>query len=146
MENSEINPQSNESILINDEIREYLKETAKWANFLAILGFIGLGLMAIAIIAMLFLHGYRPTYYTNVGESSFIAVFYILLSLFYYYPINYLYKFSVNINKGLNSNDQELFTSGFKNLKSLFKFHGIVTIVVISIYIFIFLGIWLVVN
>jgi len=146
MENSEINSQSNDSILINDEIREYLKETAKWANFLAILGFIGLGLMAIAIIAMLFLHGYRPTYYTNVGESSFIAVFYILLSLFYYYPINYLYKFSVNINKGLNSNDQELFTSGFKNLKSLFKFHGIVTIVVISIYIFIFLGIWLVVN
>ena len=146
MENSEINSQSNDSILINDEIREYLEKTAKWVNFLAIIGFIGLGLMVIGIIAMLFLHGYRPTYFSNVGESSFIAVFYILLALFYYYPINYLYKFSVDINKGLNSNDQEIFTSGFKNLKSLFKFQGILTIVVISIYIFIFLGIWLMAN
>lgn len=146
MENSEINSQSNDSILINDEIREYLKETAKWANFLAILGFIGLGLMAIAIIAMLFLNGSRSNNYSNVGGSSFIAVFYILLAVFYYYPINYLYKFSVDITKGVNSNDQELFTSGFKSLKSLFKFQGILTIVVISIYIFIFLGIWLMGN
>jgi hypothetical protein len=146
MENSEINSQSNDSILINDEIREYLKETAKWANFLAILGFIGLGLMAIAIIAMLFLNGSRSNNYSNVGGSSFIAVFYILLAVLYYYPINYLYKFSVDITKGVNSNDQELFTSGFKNLKSLFKFQGILTIVVISIYIFIFLGIWLLTN
>ena len=146
MENSEINSQSNDSILINDEIREYLKETAKWANFLAILGFIGLGLMAIAIIAMLFLNGSRSNNYSNVGGSSFIAVFYILLAVLYYYPINYLYKFSVDITKGVNSNDQELFTSGFKSLKSLFKFQGILTIVVISIYIFIFLGIWLMGN
>jgi hypothetical protein len=146
MENSEINSQSNDSILINDEIREYLKETAKWANFLAILGFIGLGLMAIAIIAMLFLNGSRSNNYSNVGGSSFIAVFYILLAVLYYYPINYLYKFSVDITKGVNSNDQELFTSGFKSLKSLFKFQGILTIVVISIYIFIFLGIWLMAN
>ena len=146
MENSEINSQSNDSILINDEIREYLKETAKWANFLAILGFIGLGLMAIAIIAMLFLNGSRSNNYSNLGGSSFIAVIYILLSVLYYYPINYLYKFSVDITKGVNSNDQELFTSGFKSLKSLFKFQGILTIVVISIYIFIFLGIWLMAN
>ncbi len=146
MENSEINSQSNDSILINDEIREYLEKTAKWVNFLAILGFIGLGLMAIAIIAMLFLNGSRSNNYSNVGGSSFIAVFYILLAVFYYYPINYLYKFSVDITKGVNSNDQELFTSGFKSLKSLFKFQGILTIVVISIYIFIFLGIWLMGN
>ncbi len=146
MENSEINSQSNDSILINDEIREYLEKTAKWVNFLAILGFIGLGLMAIAIIAMLFLNGSRSNNYSNVGGSSFIEVFYILLAVFYYYPINYLYKFSVDITKGVNSNDQELFTSGFKSLKSLFKFQGILTIVVISIYIFIFLGIWLMGN
>jgi len=143
MENSEINSQSNDSILINDEIREYLKETAKWAKFLAIIGFIGLGLMVIAIIALLFLDGYTG-FVNRIG--SFNLGFNILLVFFYYYPINCLYKFSVDINKGLNSKDQELFTSGFKNLKLLFKFQGVVIIVSISFCIFIFLGIWLMAN
>jgi hypothetical protein len=137
MENSEINSQSNDSILINDEIREYLLETAKWGKFLAILGFIGLGLMEIPIIARFFLNMYAGNL-NGSGYFNFLVVN-ILLVLFYYYQINCLYKFSVDINKGLNSMDQELFTSGFKNLNALFKFQGIVIIVSISFCIFMFL-------
>ena len=137
MKNSEINSQSNDSILINDEIREYLKETAEWGKFLAILGFIGLGLMEIPIIARFFLNVFTGNVYGS-GYFKFLGVN-ILCVLFYFYQINCLYKFSVEINKGLNSKDQELFTSGFKNLKSLFKFQGIVIIVSISFCILMFL-------
>ena len=131
MENSEINLQSNDSLLMNDEIREYLLETARWGKFLAILGFIGLVLMVIFIA---FLLGFAGS-----GSESIIALVYILMTLLYYFPISYLYQFSVDITNGVNSNDQELFTSGLKNLKSLFKFQGIVTIVGISIYLLSFL-------
>jgi len=137
MENSEINLQSNDSIVINDEIRGYLLETARWARFLAILGFIGLGLMVIVIIVMV-LAGASFNRVAN-GSGLIITVFYILLAVLYYFPISYLYQFSDGIKKGVNSNDQELFTSGLKNLKSLYKFQGILTIVVISIYLLIFL-------
>ncbi len=131
MENSEINLESNNSILMNDEIREYLLETARWGKFLAILGFIGLVLMVIFIA---FLLGFAGS-----GSESIIAVVYILMTFLYYFPISYLYQFSVDITNGVNSNDQELFTSGLKNLKSLFKFQGIATIVGISIYLLSFL-------
>ena len=137
MENSEINLQSNDSIVINDEIRGYLLETARWARFLAILGFIGLGLMVIVIIVMV-LAGASFNRVAN-GSGLIITVFYILFAVLYYFPISYLYQFSDGIKKGVNSNDQELFTSGLKNLKSLYKFQGILTIVVISIYLLIFL-------
>jgi hypothetical protein len=40
----------------------------------------------------------------------------------------------VQIKKGLKSNDITTITAGFQNLKSLFKFMAIVTIVILSIY------------
>ena len=131
MENLESNLQSNESIYINDEIKIYLSETAKWAKFLSILGFIGLGLLVLIplIISITF----------NEPTFSLIAIIYIIIAIVYIIPINYLYIFSTNIKRGINSNNQELITSGLKNLKSHYKFIGILTIVIVSIYILIFL-------
>jgi hypothetical protein len=45
-----------------------------------------------------------------------------------------LYNFYIQLKQGFNSINQQRFTSGFENLKSLFKFMGILTIVVLSIY------------
>jgi hypothetical protein len=38
------------------------------------------------------------------------------------------------MKQGLQTNDQQTVTSGFGNLKSLFKFMGIFTIVILSMY------------
>ena len=59
---------------------------------------------------------------------------YIIIGALYFFPVNYLYKYAVQIKKGLKSNDITTITAGFQNLKSLFKFMAIVTIVILSIY------------
>ena len=51
----EENLESNKSLIIDNEIKGYLSETANWAKFLAILGYIGLGFMGIAVLSMLYL-------------------------------------------------------------------------------------------
>ncbi len=134
METFETNLQSNDSILINDEIKDYLLESARWAKFLSIVGFIGLGLMVLASI-IIAIAGSSFNLFSNRSQPIWI----VIMAVFYYFPINYLYQFSNGIKQGLNSNNQEIFTSALKNLKSHYKFIGILTIVVISIYILIFL-------
>lgn len=44
METLDNNMESGEGLVINGDIRAYLMETAKWGRFLAIVGFVGMGI------------------------------------------------------------------------------------------------------
>jgi hypothetical protein len=137
MENNE-NTQPVENLFtINSEIKGYLLETSKWGKFLAIIGYVGMGLLL--LLGLAFIVGFSIfSSVSNVGFPMRIMGFiYILISVVYYFPVNYLYKFSIQFKQGFNSINQQTITSGFENLKSLFKFMGIFTIVVLSIYVLI---------
>jgi hypothetical protein len=56
-----------------------------------------------------------------------------------FFPCLYLNKFSVKMKTALNSINQEDFEDSFKNLKSLFKFYGILSIILLSFYALVFL-------
>lgn len=134
MENFEINQPVESSITVSNEIREYLLETSKWGKFLAIVGYVGMGLILLIglgfIVGSAGLNAISDDYFP-VGAFGLI---YIVLAVLYYFPVNYLHKFSVQMKSGIGTNNQNSVTSGFENLKSLFKFMGIFTIVVLSIY------------
>jgi len=136
MENLEINQQPENAVTVNDRIREYLLETSKWGKFLAIVGFVGIGLlMLLGLIVMIGFSVFRrfSGFGFPIGAVGFI---YIIIGALYIIPVNYLYRFSDQVKKGFMSNDQESVTNGFESLKSLFKFFGIFTIVVLSLYAF----------
>ena len=134
MENNE-NTQPVENLFtINSEIKGYLLETSKWGKFLAIIGYVGMGLLL--LLGLAFIVGFSIfSSVSNVGfPMRIMGLIYILISVVYYFPVNYLYKFSIQFKQGFNSNNQQTITSGFENLKKLFKFMGIFTIVLLSIY------------
>lgn len=122
-----------EELRIDRISREFLTETAKWANFLSILGFIGLGLMVLMSLFMLVAGA--SSSFMPLGNGIFVGIFYILIAGFYFVPINYLYKFSSNMKNALRTNNQASLTSSFEYIKSHYKFIGILTIVMIGIYI-----------
>ena len=134
MENIENKEQNETSFTSNSAINEYLIATSKWGKFLAIMGYIGMGILF--LIAILMIVGLSQ--FSKISGMGFpmtmMGFVYILIAVIYYFPVNYLYKFSVRIKKGLDSKDLPMIASGFRNLKSLFKFMGILTIVIISIY------------
>jgi len=70
----------------------------------------------------------------SVIGSGFLGVFIIIMSLIMFFPALYLWNFSSKMRKALNNNDQPLLTESLKNLKSFFKFYGILLIVVLSFY------------
>lgn len=130
-------PQAPENMLVIDEINKaYLIESSKWGKFLAIVGYIFLVL--IALIGLFFVVG--MSILKNVTDldmpfnPGIFGILYFVLAIIYYFPVTYLYNFSKKIKEGLTSASQQTMTDGFGNLKSMFKFLGILTIVMLSLY------------
>jgi hypothetical protein len=138
MESLDSNMARESSSFITDEIKNYLVEAAKWGKFLAIMGYIGIGLillLAVGVMVMGSASQLFPGMGMNMGAFGLI---YIAIAAFYFFPVYYLHQFSLKIKKGLTSQDAHSIATGFQNLKSLFKFMGIFTIVILSIYALVF--------
>lgn len=141
MDITNTNLEINSSVIFSDQIKKHLIETSKWSKFLSILGFIGLGLMVLGAIAILVV-GVSFGSFMGGGASgalgaSMIALLYLVMAIIYFFPCYYLFKSSTGIQNGIYSNNQEQLNSGFENLKSHYKFIGIMMIVVLSMYILI---------
>jgi len=121
---------------INSNIKGYLKETSKWAYFLSIVGFICIFLIIIVGLVITFSKAniFGGTAYQR-GYTLGVGISYIILALVYLFPMLYLFKFSSKMKTALKLDNNENFESAFLNLKSVFKYMGIFTIVIISLYI-----------
>lgn len=134
--------ENGENLIIDWRSKEFLKETAKWTKFLAILGFVGIGLMVLGSLVMLF----APSSLMSNGDfpfggKIFMMLLYLAFAVLYYFPISYLYHFSENTKKAIENNDNNAIRDAFEFLKSHYKFMGILTIILLSFYaIMIFIG------
>ena len=134
--------ENGENLVIDWRSKEFLKETAKWTKFLAILGFVGIGLMVLGSLVLLF----APSSLMSNGDfpfggKIFMMLLYLAFAVLYYFPISYLYQFSENTKKAIENNDSNAIRDAFEFLKSHYKFMGILTIILLSFYaIIIFFG------
>ena len=141
MENN-LHVENGENLVIDWRSKEFLKETAKWTKFLAILGFVGIGLMVLGSLVMLF----APSSLMSNGDfpfggKIFMMLLYLAFAVLYYFPISYLYQFSENTKKAIENNDNNAIRDAFEFLKSHYKFMGILTIILLAFYaIIIFIG------
>ena len=125
-----------EQLTITSGAKGFLTETSKWCKFLSILGFVGLGLL---LLSSFFIY----TIYSNMSQASampfnlgiVMTIVYVLIIAIYIFPIYYLYQFSVQLKKALISKDDETLASAFEMLKSHYKFTGVFSIIMLSIYV-----------
>lgn len=116
---------------------DFLRTAAKWAMFLSILGFIGIGFMILSALMMLVAGGAAagmdssPYGAGAAMAPGVIGVMYLVFAVLYIFPVIYLYKFSSNAKEAVNSNNSEKLTVSLENLKSHYKFVGIATIITI---------------
>ena len=131
---------------ITTESRTYLLEAAKWGRFLAIVGLVFLGLFALGFLFMggaLFTSGLGSEFSELGGPEAavgggLVTAYMIFVFAMMGFPLYYLYSFSTKtIRAAKNSSTQEL-TEGLKNLKSLFKFYGILTAIFVGMYALMF--------
>jgi len=133
--NSQMNGAGGEMTITN-QAREFLRETAKWAKFLAIMGFIGLIFMVMAGFMM---GALMSTSFGDLMETPglprwFLPFFYIIFAAIYAAPLYYLYQFSNKAKIALEANDNNLLTEALGFLKSHYKYIGIMMIVIMAVY------------
>lgn len=122
---------------LSQEAQGFLREAARWAKFLSILGFIGLGFMLIGGLIMLAAGGAADSVARGAlpFPMTMIGVIYLLIALMYFFPVYYLYKFASNAKYAVISQNAGMLTESMKFLKSHYKFIGIFTIVLFVTYI-----------
>ena len=131
---------SETGLALTFEGQTYLREAGKWAGFLGIIGFILCGLLLIValFVGTIFsaLGQFIPAYSAMPAAAGIaMAIVLILIDLLYFFFALYLYQFSARIKKGIVFTDQFQVTLALGKLKSFFKLAGIVTIVVLCLYV-----------
>jgi len=137
---------------LNDIAISALRESGKWCMFLSIVGFIFIVLMLLFGVYMSLISAILPTpemggtnelgFGVSVFASikSYFGILYLLMALLYLFPIYYLYNYAKGIKVALSSGNENILEKALVNLKSHHKFLGIMTIVMISLYVLFFIG------
>src|SRR5688500_1030350 len=119
---------------IDHEGSSYLTEIAKWSKLFSILGVIVVILIVLVDIVTAFFSTSLNSLAGLRGLGPFVGVLSLLFGAIYLYPSWLLLKFATVLPAALKKGDQLLVNESFKNLKSCFKFWGIVSLIIISLY------------
>ena len=137
------NEMNNVKVELTKESLFYYDQIRKWTTFFSILGFVFIGFLIIIGI-------FAGSIFSKFGQvnSNFpffiIGFIYIILAIIYFFPVLYLYRFSISSKLAIKNNDSNEIVKAFKNLKSHYQFMGILTIIVLSIYLIIGIGFFIV--
>ena len=122
---------------IDHQSSSFLTEIARWGKFLSIMGFIFCALFVlVGIFGGATLSSLMDTQMGGSGiiGGYFFTIVYLVVALIFFFPCLYLFKFSTRMQLALRTNDQVQLNFSLRNLKSLFRYMGIYTIVILSIY------------
>lgn len=119
---------------------QHLRSIATWGKFLSIIGFIACALIAVvALFAGSIMASVDSFGSYGSGMGAVLTIVYLIFAALYFIPTLFLYQASVKLRSALDGTDQQLLNEGLGKMKSCFKFWGIFTIVIISLYILAFL-------
>jgi hypothetical protein len=133
-----------ETLIITEDIRSYIYESAKWSRFLSIVGFILTFFMVIAALSMNSIMTAMSEIPAYSGLAKFgsagLTLIYLIIALIYFYPSFLMYKFAGSAKQAVLYGDQASLSLAMQKMKSIFKFWGILTIILLSIYMLMLLA------
>jgi hypothetical protein len=128
-----------EKVELPNEFIHHLDQISRWTTFFSVMGFILVGILLI----FAFFSGRifsAVTHHHAKGPALIMSLVYVLMAVIYFFPVVYLYRFSSLSRRAIRLNDPNEIVTAFKNLKWHFQFVGIVTIVVLLIYLLVGIG------
>jgi hypothetical protein len=121
------------NLVVDNLGKSYVLDTARWGRFIGIVY-----LIAILLVCLIFpfILVNSPQYEAlPSGSASFWAGFYIAAMIgMNFYPLYALIKSSTQAKKAITLNDQSLFTDSLRLTRNLYKYLGVLTIILICFY------------
>lgn len=118
---------------VDGEIKSNLADISRWASINAIVGFVSLGLSIISfIITMGRLSEYGASSSGAAGGGIFSLIIGAAISLLLNIT---LLQAASNLKKGIEGTDQTVFGIGLTKLATYFRIVGVLTIIVLAIFV-----------
>ena len=127
------------SLTIDPLAKSHLLETAKWARFLAIVGFVFLAFaVLLGVYSTVTVNRFEEDYREMGGLGSEgvlspagtgVAVMYIIMAVIWFFPLLFTLRFANQMRNALQGNNQELLSASFHNLKVCYRYLGIITVI-----------------
>lgn len=127
------NENQKQQLELNEEGIQHLKETRQWSNFLAILGFVFMGVLFLGLL--IFYTAMKEIQTDTQSISLGLAIFFLsIICIVYFFPVYFLSRFSWYSKRAIREYDSSKLTQAMKYLKLTFRFIGIYTIAMLTIY------------
>lgn len=115
----------------------HLRETAKWAKFLAIVGFVFCVMIGIIGIFSGTLLGSMGAGLGSAGAQSFMSAgvltaIYGVIGVIYFVLSLFLYRFAGKMQVALQATDQDSFNAALYNLKLVYRISGVIVLVYLA--------------
>lgn len=127
---------------LDEQIFSHFSESARWAKFIAVVGFIFCVFMVMAAIfmgAMLSTMGAGIPGFPAAASGGLISGLYLVFALLFFFPNLFLFRFGSQIQQSIRLNEQARLQTSMKNLKAYFRYVGILYIVIIALYVLAFI-------
>ncbi|MGR3810623.1 hypothetical protein [Jiulongibacter sp. NS-SX5] len=130
-----------DQLIFTESIKNDIIKASKWAKFLAVLGFIGSGFMALAGLVMIGLAGVFDSFKETPGFGelggffAFFPLLYLAVAVAYFFPSLYLYRFAEKSAGSAEFMQQEEMEKAFGYHFKLYRFVGVFTIAMFALYI-----------
>lgn len=124
------------SMEIDESVKATFLEMTRWTKFMSIVGFIVVSLMVLGGI-IFGLIASNLSIYNNMlgGYASVVIIAYVVIAAaINFYPIYALLKYSTGMKTAMLSNDKNKFNESVAYLKNMFKYIGILMIIVLALY------------
>jgi len=125
---------------VDEPVQQHLTDTAKWARFLAIVGYVFSSICALAGVLGILGSGTRETrrsYFETTSRQElnplYSSIIVIVISVVWFILSLYTYRFADKMKTALQTNDQLTFIDSFANLARNYRLLGIVTIVYLAL-------------
>lgn len=134
--------QQEQTLLENQYAINLFDSIHKWTKFLSILGFIFTGIIVLTglLFKLIFDNVFSQL---PVQETAFpttgMGLIYVVVGALYFYPSFKLFGFSKSLKESIQNKSHADLISAMGNLKSFFKFWGILSIIVIALYALFFI-------
>jgi hypothetical protein len=110
----------------------FLHDIRKWTAVISIIGFVFLAILFVVGLWFLFNPNTAGVYMALMPE--FVGIIYLLFVLIGFFPIFYLFRFSVRLKSAIDDHDNQSLLMAFKNLKAHYKYIGILLLIIAVIY------------
>lgn len=127
-------------------MRSYIYDMARWAGFLAIVGFVYAGITVLSAFTIGAALDSDPQLASMLGKFGPLGkVIFTLANLVFafalFYPSLLLFKYAANAKNGVLYGEQLHLNEAFAKLKSLFSYWGVITIIMVTMHIFMMISV-----